>query len=208
MRFTKMQGCGNDYIVLDWAEAERYILGKKSDEHMEAGMLARFLCDRHYGIGADGLLLVKKGQVADFEMLMFNPDGSRGEMCGNGIRCVGKYLWDGELTKEKSFTVESMGAVKGLTVVETGKDGATILRWNDLWFAVGEACNGFRTIHREAFIQLVCFKPMEAAEFHGGFKGEMPCDAVGVCGLDGHCGIEFSDCFHGCFIVVVRGKYG
>ena len=91
-------------------------------------MLARFLCDRHYGIGADGLLLVKKGQVADFEMLMFNPDGSRGEMCGNGIRCVGKYLWDGELTKEKSFTVESMGAVKGLTVVETGKDGATILR--------------------------------------------------------------------------------
>lgn len=78
------------------------------------------LCDRHYGIGADGVLFVRKGQKADYEMVMYNPDGSRGEMCGNGIRCVGRYLWERGLTEGRHFTIESMGAVKKLEVMGDG----------------------------------------------------------------------------------------
>ena len=128
MRFTKMHGCGNDYIVLDGMEAESLRLSTTAAEGVTSEKLISLLCDRHYGIGADGVLLIQRGKAADFEMLMFNPDGSRGEMCGNGIRCVGKYLWDRELTRKKNFTVESMGAVKELSVIGADMDGATILR--------------------------------------------------------------------------------
>lgn len=127
MRFSKMQGCGNDYVVMDAKEMER-LVEEGCPGKWDRKALVRRLCDRHYGIGADGVLLVKKGRIADYEMLMYNPDGSRGEMCGNGIRCAGKYLWERELKKRRDFTVESMGAVKTLSVLERVGDGEMTLR--------------------------------------------------------------------------------
>lgn len=104
MRFYKMQGCGNDYVVLD---------GRKGNQGgTYRAELSKKLCDRHFGVGADGVLFVQKGTQAEFEMEMYNPDGSRGEMCGNGMRCVGKYLLERGWTEKRCFTVESMGAVK------------------------------------------------------------------------------------------------
>ena len=112
MKFTKMHGCGNDYIYIDCT--------KENVENEEAA--AKFLSDRHFGIGGDGIILIKKGTKADFEMVMYNSDGSRGAMCGNGIRCVAKYVYDNKLTDKTSITIESMGAVKYIDItVENGK---------------------------------------------------------------------------------------
>lgn len=112
MKFTKMHGCGNDYIYIDCT--------KEFVENEEKAAI--FLSDRHFGIGGDGIILIKKGTKADFEMVMYNADGSRGAMCGNGIRCVAKYCFDHKLTDKTSFTIESMGAVKYIDVdVENGE---------------------------------------------------------------------------------------
>ncbi len=112
MNFTKMHGCGNDYIYIDCTEEN--IKDEKA--------AARFLSDRHFGVGGDGIILIKKGDKADFEMVMYNPDGSRGAMCGNGIRCVAKYVYDNKLTDKTSISIESMGAVKYIDItVENGK---------------------------------------------------------------------------------------
>ncbi|MBR6478123.1 MAG: diaminopimelate epimerase [Lachnospiraceae bacterium] len=110
MEFLKMHGCGNDYVAIDGRE-----LTLREEKR---GALARRLCDRHYGIGADGLLILKTGERAAFEMEMYNPDGSRGISCGNGLRCVGKYLYDRGITRERSFGIETMESVKTLTLVE------------------------------------------------------------------------------------------
>ena len=120
MKFTKMHGCGNDYIYFDCTDSSKGVI---DDE--KAAAIA--LSDRHFGIGSDGIILIKKGKKADFEMVMYNADGSRSQMCGNGIRCVGKYVYDAGLTDKREFTVESMGAVKVLTVVE-GKTGDKVTR--------------------------------------------------------------------------------
>ena len=112
MKFTKMHGCGNDYIYIDCFE----------ETVTNESELAVRLSDRHFGIGGDGIILIKKGTAADFEMVMYNPDGTRAEMCGNAIRCVAKYVYDKGYTDKTSFTVESMGAVKYIDVtVEDGK---------------------------------------------------------------------------------------
>ncbi len=112
MKFTKMHGCGNDYIYIDCFK-------EKVENEKEAAI---FLSDRHFGVGSDGIILIKKGTAADFEMVMYNPDGSRGAMCGNGIRCVAKYVYDNGYTDKKDFTIESMGAVKHISAaVENGK---------------------------------------------------------------------------------------
>ena len=108
MQFTKMQGCGNDYVYFDCTQRDL----------PNASELAVKLSDRHFGIGGDGIILIKKGHAADFEMEMYNADGSRSQMCGNGIRCVGKYVYDAGLAKGREFTVESMGAVKILKIIE------------------------------------------------------------------------------------------
>lgn len=113
MQFTKMHGLGNDYVVLD-GRGTSLSQGQRSD-------LARRLCDRHFGIGADGLLILREGRLAQFEMEMYNPDGSRGESCGNGLRCAGKYLWDKSWTREESFQVETMGAVKTLERLKSAR---------------------------------------------------------------------------------------
>lgn len=114
MKFTKMQGCGNDYV---------YING--FTEHIpdnEKSELAIKLSERHFGIGSDGIIFINPGKVAEFEMEMYNADGSRSEMCGNGMRCVGKYIYDYGLTDKTEVTVESAGAIKYLTLYP-GADG-------------------------------------------------------------------------------------
>lgn len=111
MKFTKMHGCGNDYIYINCLE-------ENVENESEAAII---LSDRHFGVGGDGIILIKKGKLADFEMVMYNPDGTRGAMCGNGIRCVAKYVYDRGLIDKTSFTIESMGAVKYIDVkVENG----------------------------------------------------------------------------------------
>ena len=104
MKFTKMQGLGNDYV---------YVNGF-SEETGDRSKLAREISDRHYGVGSDGLICINPSKVADFEMEMYNADGSRGEMCGNGIRCVGKYVYDYGLTDKTSISVETLGGIKYL----------------------------------------------------------------------------------------------
>ena len=123
MKFTKMQGCGNDYIYFDCT-------GSVIKDEKAAAIA---LSDRHFGIGGDGIILIKKSKTADFEMVMYNADGSRSQMCGNGIRCVGKYVYDAGYTKGldgadgREFTVESMGAVKILKV-EEGEPGDKVTK--------------------------------------------------------------------------------
>ncbi len=112
--FTKMEGCGNDYV---------YINGiAQSIPKEEKPELVRKLSDRHFGIGGDGVIFINGSGIADFEMEMYNADGSRGEMCGNGIRCVGKFVYDYGLTDRTEITVESFGKIKYLTLYpENGK---------------------------------------------------------------------------------------
>lgn len=112
MKFTKMHGIGNDYVYVDCFS--------EKIEHPEE--VARFVSDRHFGIGSDGLILIKPSKVADFEMAMYNADGSRGEMCGNGIRCVAKYVYDKGLTDKTKIRVETLAGIKQLDLtVENGQ---------------------------------------------------------------------------------------
>jgi diaminopimelate epimerase len=112
MRFYKYQGTGNDFIIIDNREDLIREAEKKS--------LARELCDRHFGIGGDGLLFVETGRGADALMRVFNPDGSEAEMCGNGIRCVGKYLYETG-TQKKELIIETIAGRKELSLtVEKG----------------------------------------------------------------------------------------
>ena len=106
MKFTKMHGIGNDYVYVDCTKREL----KKPEE------IARFVSDRHFGIGSDGLILIKRSEVADFYMDMYNADGSKGEMCGNGIRCVAKYVYDYGLTDKKELTIETLAGIKELVL--------------------------------------------------------------------------------------------
>ncbi|CDF08707.1 diaminopimelate epimerase [Firmicutes bacterium CAG:95] len=114
MKFTKMHGCGNDYIYVDGAR--EIIPAERKSE------VVKFLSDRHFGIGGDGVIFINPSDVADFEMEMYNMDGSRSEMCGNGIRCVGKYVYDHGLTRKTSLSIVSCGKVKYLELtVEDGR---------------------------------------------------------------------------------------
>lgn len=115
MKFTKMHGIGNDYVYVNCFE-------EKIENPSE---MAIKVSDRHFGIGSDGLILIKPSQVADFEMEMYNADGSRGEMCGNGIRCVAKYVYDKGLTDKTSISVETLAGIKYLEL--TVEDGKVIL---------------------------------------------------------------------------------
>lgn len=106
MKFTKMQGCGNDYVYVNGFE-ERVSDSEKPE-------LVRRLSDRHFGIGGDGVIFINPAAEADFEMEMYNADGSRAEMCGNGIRCVAKYVYDKGLTDKTDISVISCGQIKYL----------------------------------------------------------------------------------------------
>ncbi len=114
MKFTKMHGCGNDYIYVDGT--------KEILTPQEKPEVVRRLSDRHFGIGGDGVIFINPSKEADFEMEMYNMDGSRAEMCGNGIRCVAKFVYDKGLTDKTSISVISCGKIKYLTLtVENGK---------------------------------------------------------------------------------------
>lgn len=112
MKFTKMQGLGNDYVYVNCFQ-------EKIENPSEVAVK---VSNRNFGIGSDGLIMINPSKVADFEMEMYNADGSRGEMCGNGIRCVGKYVYDYGLTDKTSISVETLGGIKYLDLtVEDGK---------------------------------------------------------------------------------------
>lgn len=104
MKFTKMQGLGNDYVYVNCL--------KEVVENPSETAIA--VSDRHFGIGSDGLILIRPSEVADFEMEMYNADGSRSEMCGNGIRCVAKYVYDYGLTDKTNISIETLGGIKYL----------------------------------------------------------------------------------------------
>ena len=114
IKFTKMHGCGNDYVYIN-GFTEHIPQEKKPD-------IVRYISDRHFGIGSDGAIFINPAKEADFEMEMYNADGTRSEMCGNGMRCVGKYVYDYGLTDKTEFSVVSAGKIKYLTLtVEAGK---------------------------------------------------------------------------------------
>lgn len=112
MRFTKMQGAGNDYVYVDCTKTP---LPNPSETAIKVS-------DRHFGIGSDGLILIKPSDKADFFMEMYNADGSQGQMCGNGIRCVGKYVYDNGLTDKTTVNVETLAGIKILKL-NVGDDG-------------------------------------------------------------------------------------
>ncbi|MCR5419847.1 MAG: diaminopimelate epimerase [Lachnospiraceae bacterium] len=109
MRFTKMHGCGNDYVYINGFE-EKIPADKKRDFVIHAS-------DRHFGIGSDGVIFINPSDMADFEMEMYNADGSRAEMCGNGIRCVAKYVFDKGMTDKTEITIESFQRIRPVTII-------------------------------------------------------------------------------------------
>lgn len=112
MKFTKMQGIGNDYVYVN-------CFREKIDNPPE---LAKVISDRHFGVGSDGLIMINPSDKADCEMEMYNADGSRSEMCGNGIRCVAKYMYDYGLTDKTSISVDTLAGIKYLDLtIENGK---------------------------------------------------------------------------------------
>ena len=112
IKFTKMHGLGNDYVYMD---AIHQNIENESN-------LAQFVSNRNFGIGSDGLILICESKVADFRMKMFNQDGSQAEMCGNGIRCVGKFVYDKGLTNKTTITIETLAGIKTLNLnVKEGK---------------------------------------------------------------------------------------
>lgn len=115
MKFTKMHGIGNDYVYVNCFK----------EKIENPGEVAKRISDRHFGIGSDGLILIKPSQIADFEMEMYNSDGSLGAMCGNGIRCVAKYVYDYGLTDKTQILVATGSGIKYLDL--TVEDGKVVL---------------------------------------------------------------------------------
>ena len=112
MKFTKMHGIGNDYVYVNCFK----------EEIENPSELARVVSNRNFGVGSDGLILIRPSEKADFQMDMYNSDGSQAEMCGNGIRCVGKYVYDYGLTDKTQITVDTLAGIKYLDLtVEDGK---------------------------------------------------------------------------------------
>lgn len=101
--FSKMQGTGNDFVVIDCM---------KNQFEYSLPVLSKYLCNRHYGVGADGMILIDKSEEQDFQMRIFNSDGTEAEMCGNGIRCLAKYVFEKGLTDKTEFFVETLAGVK------------------------------------------------------------------------------------------------
>ncbi len=114
MRFTKMQAYGNDYVYIDAINQKLPNLS----------LLAKYVSDRHFAVGSDGMVLVCPSDVADFRMRIFNPDGTEGEMCGNAVRSVGKYVYDHRLTDKTEVMIETLGGIKHLTLFV--KDGHAV----------------------------------------------------------------------------------
>ena len=118
IKITKMQGCGNDFVIIDYAEYEK--TGMKMDE------LAKKICDRNFGVGADGMIipnLTLSGdgdEVADIGWYFYNSDGSTAQMCGNGMRCFAKYVYDNKLVDKKMFSVKTLAGIIKPELLENG----------------------------------------------------------------------------------------
>lgn len=112
MKFTKMQAYGNDYVYIDAIN--------QTIENVNE--LAKFVSNRHFAIGSDGMVLICSSEVADFRMRMFNPDGTEGEMCGNALRSMSKYVYDHQLTNKTNLTIETLGGIQHVELfVENGQ---------------------------------------------------------------------------------------
>ena len=159
MRFTKMQGIGNDYVYVNCLE-------ETVDNPVS---LSRMVSDRHFGIGSDGLILIRPSAKADFFMEMFNADGSRSAMCGNGIRCVGKYVYDHGLTDRADITVNTLAGVKRLSLHTEGDHVASVTV--DMGAPVLEAALVPVVAERSPVVAL----PIEVA----GRRFEMTCVSMG-----------------------------
>ena len=115
IKFTKMQGLGNDYVYIDCTKLEE-------EKVKDMSCLAKIMSNRHFGIGSDGLILICKSKVADFKMKMYNQDGTEAEMCGNGIRCVGKFVYDKGLTDKEEIRIETLAGIKNLKLHVKNKE--------------------------------------------------------------------------------------
>lgn len=112
MFFEKMHGLGNDFIVFE----DLY------DSNKDYSIMAKSMCDRHFGIGADGILVVKNSDIADSRMLIYNSDGSQAEMCGNGIRCFAKYVYEKSIVRKNDISVETLDGIKKVQVVNSSDE--------------------------------------------------------------------------------------
>ena len=157
MKFTKMHGCGNDYIYVDGS--------KEQIPQVRKPEIVRRLSDRHFGIGGDGVIFINPSEEADFEMEMYNMDGSRAEMCGNGIRCVAKFVYDEGLTDQTSISIISCGKIKyldrfwadGKVSTVRVKLGPPSLKAEDLpVLAVGDEVIGERIEVEERIYEMTC----------------------------------------------------
>ena len=117
IEFTKMHGLGNDYIYIDMTNKQ-----KNNIEENELPKIARFLSNRHFGIGGDGIILIEKSEIADFKMRIFNSDGTEAEMCGNGIRCFAKYIYENGLTKRENLKIETLAEIKEIKLIKNDKN--------------------------------------------------------------------------------------
>ena len=158
MRFTKMHGAGNDFLIFDPGEVEG----------MDLSALARRVCDRHFGVGADGLLIPSPTPEADLEMVYRNSDGSRSEMCGNGLRCLARYARDYELVESDALTIATDAGVKKVVLFE---DGSSRVDMGPPAFAPEVEAGGLRLLrvsmgnpHAVAFLQDP--EELEALDLH------------------------------------------
>jgi diaminopimelate epimerase len=147
MRFTKMQGCGNDFLIFDPGEVE----GKNLPD------LARKACDRHFGVGADGILIPALAETADLEMVYFNSDGSTSEMCGNGLRCLARYAKDRGMVGGEAMTITTGAGVKKVLLFD---DGSSRVEMGAPGFDTEVGVGGFRFLrvsmgnpHAVAFLE-------------------------------------------------------
>ena len=183
MRFTKMQGIGNDYVYVNLFE----------ETVEDAPALARKLSRRRFGVGSDGLILIGPSDRADFRMHMYNADGSRGKMCGNGIRCVGKYVSDHHMTQKDEITVETLAGIKHLKLFkENGKVnlvrvdmGAPILQPEQIPVDVN-AFGGIHTTHLEPYGDIILETEIPLKE---SFSMKGTCVSMG----NPHCVVQVSD---------------
>lgn len=158
-KFTKMHGCGNDYVYVNCFK-------EKIDNPEQ---VARLVSDRHKGIGSDGLILIQPSKVADFKMAMYNADGSLGAMCGNGVRCIAKYVYDYGLTDKTSISLETKAGIKYLDLtVEQGK--VVMVKVN-----MGHPILSAREIPVKADTEQVIDAPVVA----GGHEYRMTCVSMG-----------------------------
>jgi diaminopimelate epimerase len=146
MKFTKMHGIGNDYVYINCFEEKV----EKPEE------LVKLVSNRHFGVGSDGLVLILPSSKADFRMRMFNPDGSEAQMCGNAIRCVGKYVYDNNMTDKKTISIETLAGIKILEMITDENNKVAMVKVD-----MGEPILNARGIPVDSDIELFVNQPLQ-----------------------------------------------